>query len=98
MNTFSELFFLFFSVCFCFFIFFFFFFFFIFYFFYFFFFFCYIFLILNNNILLVFLTHVSYSFSHNRLFNVSYHVFDILNHFYFMIVQMILILFFHSFI
>ena len=57
-----------------------------------------IFLMLKDNILLVFLTHVLYNLSHNRLFNVDYHVFDVLNYFYFMIIQTILILFFCSFI
>ena len=62
------------------------------------FFFCDIFLMLKNNILLFFLTHVLCNFSCNRLFNVNYHVLDVSDCSYFMIVQMILILFSCSFI
>src|SRR5437667_413361 len=58
------------------------------------FFFCDIFLMLESSTLLVFLTCMLCSLSCNRLFNIDYHVSDILNYFYLMIVQMILILFF----
>src|SRR5436190_687042 len=56
-------------------------------------FFCNILLMFLNNIFLVFLIYVSCNLLHNKSFSIDYHVSNIMSHFYFRIVLMILILF-----